>query len=234
MRESSIDAPRSACAGAGLAAGVRVQALIDTPEFYGTLAASVYVASTVMVRGFEVGAGARVVDYRFAQNAVVTAGEFSFGPLQLGLARSFRAGPRLVWTPHLRLDTPGTDTGHAELISTVAAGVTASYELRPGLVGHGRVVGLAWASTPVDDLTAREAALVSADVGWRARRWLALLGGAELQAGWYRGGLDHALLRLGVRFRRCCGALEVGAALPLAGAERTDAVIHIGWRRTGF
>jgi hypothetical protein len=86
-------------------------------------------------------------------------------------------------------------------------------------------------SGPLDDHTARAAGLAAGDLGWSVRPWLALLAGAELQAGWYRSGIDHALARVGVRFRKCLGTVDIGAAVPLAGAERADAVLHIGLAR---
>ena len=123
MRDSAIDRPRSACTANAVAGGLRVQALIDTPEFYGTLAASLQVEGSLLWRGLELTAGGRAIDYRFAQNAVVTADELSFGPVQLGLARALRIDPRTVVTPLVRIDLPATDTGYS--VTTAAIPRTA-------------------------------------------------------------------------------------------------------------
>ncbi len=233
MRESAIDRPRAACTADRVAGGLRVQALIDTPEFYGTLAASLQLEGSLVWRGFELSALARAVDYRFAQNAVVTADEVSFGPLQLGVAAAvgFRAwGRPTVAMPFLRIDLPATDTGYSVTTMSIAAGDVFTTELGPRLHLHQRFSVLFWAAGPIDDPTTNWAGLGSADLGWSARGWLALLGGVELQAGWH-GLLDHALLRVGTRIRRCLGTFEIGAAIPLLGEERTDAVVQLGFAR---
>ncbi len=231
VRDGAIDRPRSACTGWSESATLAAQVLIDTPEFYGTLAASVSGDVTVVLRGLELEWRVRALDYRFAQNAVITADEISLGPIEFGVARSLRAGPRVVWTPFVRIEGLNTRIGYAELMETAAAGVVVSAQLRPRLVGHGRVMGHAWISGPFDDPTWRAAGLASGDVGWSARPWLAVLGGVELQAGWYRSGIDHALARVGVRFRKCLGTVDVGAAVPLFGAERADAILFLGLGR---
>jgi hypothetical protein len=231
VRDAAIDRARSACTGWSESAGLTAQVLIDEPEFYGTLAASASGEVSTVVRGFEMTWRVRVVDYRFAQNAVVTASELTLGPIEFGMARSVRAGPRLVWTPFFRIEGLNTRTGHSELTEAVAVGITGTYELGPRLIGHGRLLAHAWVSAPLDDLTWRAAGLASGDVGWSARPWLAVLAGVELQAGWYRSGLDHGLARVGVRFRKCLGTVDIAAALPLLGEERADAILHVGLAR---
>jgi hypothetical protein len=49
--------------------------------------------------------------------------------------------------------------------------------------------------------------------------------GVEAQTGWYGAGLDHLLVRGGLRVPfRCRARLHLGAAFPLLGDERTDVV----------
>jgi hypothetical protein len=231
LRDSGFDRTIDACLAGGWSATARGAALIDTPEFYGTAAASLFLdVKKMLLRDLEIGAGIRAVDARFAQNAVIAEDEVGAGPVYLAVAaalgrRHLGGRPlRLAWG--LRLDLPWTDTTYGETAVVAATPqVAAALGLSPRLALHGRVAALLWLVRPPGDVQTRRAAVASSDVAWSPFRVLALSLGVEAQTGWYGATLDHLLVRGGVRVPfRCRNRLHLGAAAPVLGDERTDLV----------
>jgi len=231
LRDSGFDRAASACLRAQWSATARGAALIDTPDFYGTAAASLFLdISHLILRDLEISAGARAVDARFAQNAVISDSELGAGPVYLAAAgglgvRHLGGHPlRLAW--RLRLDLPWTDTTYgATAVVAAAPQVAAALGLTPRLALHGRLAALLWLVRPPDDVETRRALLGSSDLAFAPWRVLAVTAGAEAQTGWYGAGLDHLLVRAGLRVPfRCRARLHLGAAFPLLGDERTDVV----------
>lgn len=231
LRDSGFDRAASACLRARWSATARGAALIDTPDFYGTAAASLFLdISHLLLRDLEIAAGARAVDARFAQNAVISDSELGAGPVYLaaagGLGVHHLAGHplRLAW--RLRLDLPWTDTTYgATAVVAAAPQIAAALGLTPRLALHGRLAALLWLVRPPDDVQTRRAVVGSSDLAFAPWRVLAVTAGAEAQTGWYGAGLDHLLVRAGLRVPfRCRAGLHLGAAFPLLGDERTDVV----------
>lgn len=231
LRDSGFDRTIDACLAGGWAASARGAALIDTPDFYGTADASLFLeVSRLLLRDLEIGAGARAVSARFAQNAVIAEDEVGAGPVYLAVAgglglRHLGSRPlRLAWG--LRLDLPWTDTTYGwTAVVAATPQVAASLGLTPRLALHGRVAALLWLVRPPGDVQTRRAAALSSDIAWTPFRALALAAGVEGQTGWYGAGLDHLLVRGGLRVPfRCRARLHLGAAAPLLGDERTDIV----------
>lgn len=231
VRDTGFDRAIDACLSGGWSASARGAALIDTPDFYGTAAASLFLeVRHLLLRDLEIGAGARAVDARFAQNAVIAEDEVGAGPLYLTAAAAFGrhrlAGRplRLAWG--LRLDLPWTDTTYGSTAVVAAAPqVAAALGLSPRLALHGRIAALLWLVRPPGDVQTRRAAALSSDLAWTPFRVLAVTLGVEAQSGWYGATLDHLLVRGGFRLPfRCKDRLHLGAAAPLLGDERTDLV----------
>lgn len=236
LRDSGFDRAASACLRAQWSASARGAALIDTPDFYGTAAASLFLdVSHLLLRDLEIAAGARAVDARFAQNAVISDAELGAGPLYLaaagGLGIHHLGGHplRLAW--RLRLDLPWTDTTYgATAVVAAAPQVAAALGLTPRLALHGRLAALLWLVRPPDDVQTRRALVGSGDLAFAPWRVLAVTSGAEAQTGWYGAGLDHLLVRAGLRIPfRCRARLHLGAAFPLLGTERTDIVTELSF-----
>jgi len=231
LRDSGFDHAIDACLRGSWSASARGAALIDTPDFYGTASASLFLeVSRMLLRDFEITGGARAVDARFAQNAVISDTELGAGPLYLavagGLGLRHPGGQplRLAWG--LRLDLPWTDTTYgATAVVAATPQVAASLGLSPRLALHGRLGLLLWLVRPPGDVQTRRAVTGSSDLAWTPLRALAVAAGVEAQTGWYGAGLDHLLVRGGLRVPfRCRARLHLGAAVPLLGEERTDVV----------
>lgn len=235
VRESGFDISRAACASARYQLGARSFALIDTPGYYGTLAGSIFFDwSTVHLSGFELGLGARLLDARFVQSAVLPMAELSAGPLRAWALRP-RDTTILGWSAtvahSLLIDIPYTNFSLDEgsMSATPALLVT----LRPtsDLHWHNRVAALLWAVWPESGPDRRLALALSSDAALRVASWLSMTAGLEVQGGWYGLGLDHALVRGGVRFGWAEEhAIEIsGGSAPL-GEERADLTLFIGYR----
>lgn len=231
VRDSGFDRAIDACLAGGWSASARGAALLDTPDFYGTAAASLFLELRhLLLRDLEIGGGIRAVDARFAQNAVIAEDEVGAGPAYLtaaaALGRRQLAGRplRLAWG--LRLDLPWTDTTYGETAVVAATPqVAGALGLSPRLALHGRLAALLWLVRPPGDVQTRRAAALSTDVAWTPFRVLALSLGVEAQTGWYGATLDHLLVRGGLRVPfRCKNRLHLGAAAPLLGDERTDLI----------
>jgi hypothetical protein len=236
LRDTGFDRARGACLATTARAAARALALIDEPRFYGTLSSSLLVA----VRGrhaahWEWELAARVFDYRFAQNAVVTGDELAFGPLAAGLrhGRVTALGDRpLALAAGVRLELPRTDSGYGVATTAAALSAEAGLALSPRLALHGRAAALAWAVAPGHRLDGRAAFALSADTVAAATGWLAGAIGLDTQLGWYGLGLDHLLVRAGARLRLGgAGRLDLAVAVPLLGRERADLVFGLGFER---
>ncbi len=235
LRDGAIDALRSACMRSDLDVRLGGYALIDTPDFYGTLGGELAVGIRFVEHaGFEWGATIRLLDVTFAQTAVLSATDTTYGPISVHAAASRAArlgGRELQWGGLIRGELPFT---RAELDTSTAGGQLAglaSLEASRTLVLHGRVALLGWYASSAAGRDTRGAVAVTADASVRMLAWLSLTGGAEVQAGWY-GGLDHVAARAGAHWR-VFGPwrVDAGLAVPVVGDERTDVAFTLGLRR---
>lgn len=230
VRDSGFDGAASGCLRARWSLTARGGADLDTPE--GDLAAGALFLdlSRLLLRDLEIAAGARAVVTRYAEIDTSDDDDLDAGPVYLaatGALATYHPGGhplRLAW--RLRLDLPWTDTTWGDTAVVAASPqIAASLGLAPAFAIHGRIAALLWVMRPPDDVETRRAVLGSTDLVFAPWRVLAVSAGAEAQAGWYESGLDHLLVRGGLRVPFGCRArLHLGAAFPLAGDEPTDAV----------
>ena len=237
VRDSGLDHTATPCLGRELSVRARGAALLDTPELYGTLAGSLLIDLRLRpLPRLELTLGARAIDHRFAQNAVVDESETAIGPLSLAAAveldRRTLAGRALHLGWALRFDVPYTDSGSDVPVAAASPQLTAAWAAGRRLVGHARLAALLWLARPPDDVQTRRAAALSTDWVFAPARVIAIGLGAEVQTGWYGGGLDHLLVRGGVRVPLGCETrLELSGAAPLLGEERTDVLVLLGLTR---
>jgi hypothetical protein len=212
FRDTGLDQSRAACGADSLAAGARTFVLVDKPEFYGTLSSSFFLDYRILHEtGFEFGIGARVVDYRFAQSAVFTADEFSFGPIHLDALRPDKRnwfGKPVVLSHAMRVEVPFSNSSDESFTLAVSPSVLASLFVSEKMHIHGRVAGLLWSVLPESGPDSRAALLSSLD-------------------------LSYAPLSFGFRIAAGRGAaIELTAGTALLGDERADIVSWLGYRRS--
>ena len=234
VRDSGIDAARSACTRSGLAGRARALAQIDTGDFYGNLAGSLFLDARWLVRaGVELEAGARFIDYRFAQNAVLADDELSVGPIIAGISQARplrRFGRPAIWSPRLRIEVPRSGTGLDATPFSASPSATLTLVWSEAMRTHSRAALLLWLARGATGLDSRAAAALSTDVAWRPAGWVTLSAGFEAQAGWHED-FDHLLARGLVRLGGDTGG-ELAVAGRLLGEERTDVVVTLGVSRS--
>jgi hypothetical protein len=229
LRENDAGAPRLPCAVKRFDVRLRGGALIDLPEFYGTLDAAVYLGVRWPVGRVELSVAARVVDWRFVQNASLQATELGLGPVSAGILVPLRAG-RWHLAPSLRLILPFTDTAYDVPAGTVEAGFHAGLRASLRVTLLGGATFHTFVTSPPGTVHARGALALSAGTGLELARWFRVLAGVEVAGGWFGAGLDHLLVRGGLRFvSRRAGSFDLVVAAPLAGEERTNLVLGLDW-----
>jgi hypothetical protein len=209
--------------------------LIATNDFFGTVAASWFVSvRRVALRTIELELGARVLDYRFAQNAIVTRTETSVGPIFAAVTQTFQTkwfGLPAAWAPSMRIDVPRTDTGYE--ITTFAATPALLATLGPSdrFRLHARLAALLFSASPPSGVDSQFAGALSFDSTYRPTWWFATSLGMEAQSGWH-GPFDHLLLRGTLRFALGRNnRLDIAAAVPMLGEERTTLLFQLGFSR---
>jgi hypothetical protein len=229
LRAGNFDAPRSACLRSELEVRVDTRALIDTPGFHGTLGGDLQVGlRTLEDFGLEWGVTLQFVDYTFAQTAVVTATDATYGPFSLHGALGRDLTDRVKVAGYLRFEVPFTRSLLDVTMGGTQVAALATWDAHPWIAVHGRGGALLWYASSQGGFTGRAAGVLSADGAVRVNRWLETMAGLELQAGWYRSGVDHFAGRLGAHWRvKGPWRVEVAALVPLAGEERTNVALTI-------
>ena len=233
VRAGGFDQTRSACLREDVETRIGGHALVDTPDFYGTLGGDLFVGIRFLEdSGFEWGATIRLVELTFAQTAVLTATETAYGPISLHGAIGEAQSENLHIGGQLRVELPFTRAiGQPSTAGAQLAGL-ATYRAHDRVAVHGRAAMLGWYGASVGGTDLRGGLLVSTDASVRTVSWLHAAVGLELGGGWYRSGVDHLAARLGAHWR-VFGPwrVDLGALVPLAGEERTDVAFTLGLRR---
>jgi hypothetical protein len=223
-----------ACPGSDLALQADAALLVATDDFYGSLSAGVAVRGRYAVSDrFWFSLWTPGVEYRYVANATVTAGSTDLSAGAVGVHFPLRLGSRAELAPYARL-----------LIPTESVFVNA---MRYG-VDHG--VAFAWlAARPLSLVGgATFPALFTDTAGQVHANYQPGLGVEAVYAPWafftlvagttvrWRFGDDRAFESfdptLALRFFPWRGLrAELGARLPLFGADRTDAAlaVNVGW-----
>jgi hypothetical protein len=235
-RESGVDAARGGCLHADLSAVTRGHAVIDTPNFYGTLGGELTIAIRLLESsGFEWGVALRAVDGVFVQNAVLTVDEVGYGPVSGHIAlgdRSELAGKPLARALYARLELPFTRSRLDGSTGALQVGAAATWLAAPRLRVHGHAALLGWYASSTGGRDGRAAFMTSVDAAYRAVRSLSIAAGADVQVGWYGWGLDHVAVHAGAHWRvKGLWRAELAAGAPLAGTERTDLAFTVAVRR---
>lgn len=228
VRDRLLDAQRGACMRDEMSAGILGHALVDTPGFRGVLGGDFLLGGRLVIaKAHELSAQLRVVDYTFVQNAVNKVTHTGFGPVVLGAAAGGRLGRGARGTLALRVELPYThdnmDTLHlgGQLVGAVTA------QMSPRTVMHARLGAIGLVASSSGGTTQRLAFATGSDIAFHVRRSVAVFLGGEVMAGW-DSRLDHFLLRPGVHVQvRDALRVRIGAAVPVAGSERTNAIVDL-------
>lgn len=230
VRPGGFDLTRSACLRADFQSRIGAHALIDTPDFYGTLGGDLFIGVRFLEEmGLEWGATIRVVDVTFAQTAVVSATETTYGPISVHGAVGKPQSEAFHLGGMLRVELPFTRAVGLPTSSGAQLAGLVTYAAHERIALHGRAALLGWFGTSAGGTDLRGAGVLSADASVRTLRWLRASAGLELQAGWYRSGVDHLAARVGAHWRiKGPWRVDLGVLMPIAGEERTDVAFTVG------
>jgi hypothetical protein len=185
VRAGGFDLTRSACLRADFQSRIGAHALVDTPDFYGTLGGDLFVGVRFLEEmGLEWGATIRVVDVTFAQTAVVSATETTYGPISVHGAVSKPHSEAFHVGGMLRVELPFTRAVGLPTTSGAQLAGLVTYAAHERVAVHGRAALLGWFGTSAGGTDLRGAGVLSADASIRTVRWLRASAGLELQAGW--------------------------------------------------
>lgn len=218
---AELGSGRRACPRTELGLYVRGGAIIDTPGFYGNLgAAGVLFGSFALSRRLELFGALEFVDFQFAQNASLKGTSLNLGQLSVGASVVGYDLHHVVLSPYGRLVLPTSSA--TSRVRDIGAEIGLALSYRPldrvevhGVVGWDLSAGLG--NGPAD---VRAGVLLNAGVQYNPATWFGLLIDVNAHLA-QRAVLDYLAPVLGLRFRlyRNLGA-ELGASLPLAGADR--------------
>jgi hypothetical protein len=216
---------RRACPRTEAGFGVQGGAIVETANFYGAVTGAGLLSGSVAVRpDLEVFATLEAVRFQYVQNATLTGTTLALGQLTAGATYVALAQGPLVVSPSARLQlptsfaSPRTRTVGGEIGAAVLYRPQARFELH-GYAGLDMSAGLgAAASQP------RAGFLVNVGSEYALCSGFAAVLDANVHFG-HRAVLDYVAPALGLRFRvgEHFGA-ELGASLPLLGAERHMAI----------
>jgi len=229
VRDAQLDAQRSACMRNDITAGLRAHALVDTPGFHGVLGGDLELGRHIVIaKAHELSAAITFVNYTFVQTAVNKITHTGFGPVVLGGAAGKAIGTGARAAVSLRFEVPFTHDGSDTVRSSAQLLGLVSASLSPRITLHARLGSMTRVASSLGGETYRLAFGAGSDLVWHPRTRLALQLGLESMAGW-DGGLDHVLARAGVQWRMRGGAwhLRAGAGVPIAGNERTNAILDV-------
>lgn len=227
IRDARLDAQRSGCMRQAFSAGLDAHALIDTPGFHGVLGSALVVGGSVIIaKAHELSAELSLVSYEFVQNAVNKVDRFGIGPLVLGGAAGKPIGDHGNAAVVLRVEVPYTrDNLETTRTSAQLAGVVSGM-LSSRVVLHARLASIGSVASSIGGTTKQLAFIAGSDLAWHVRQPIAIHLGADVMAGW-QASFDHLLVRTGAHWRPRGHAwrLRIGVGVPVAGAERTMAVL---------
>lgn len=227
--EADMATGRRACPRTEAGLGARFGAIIDTPNFYGSLGVNgVLFGSWAFRPDTEVFATLEAVNFNFTQNAVLTATQLTLGNLTVGASNAVVKRETFIGSLSARLllptsfETPGARTVGAEI------GFAASWRPLGWLEVHGYAGGDVTSAFSRAAPYTRFGAILLAGAQWTPVSWFAFVLDLSVRA----GALTYFAPTAGLRFRIARLGIEIGATLPLAGSDRHDFIMgaRFSWR----
>jgi hypothetical protein len=224
FHEVDFATARRACPRTELGLGGRGAAIIDTPNFYGMLAADALLfGSWALSDRTELFATAELVHWTFAQNATLKGTTLGLGQLSVGASRVLVSDELLQLSPSVRLMLP-TATGETGVHTVgLEAGVAAAMRPLGQLELHGYAgADLGFGVFSPAPAQGRLGALLVVGVQYSPWRWVGVALDLDAHLG-HRAALDYLAPALALRFGIGSGlGIDLSVSAPIAGADRHD------------
>jgi hypothetical protein len=205
----------------------RALLLVDTPNFYGQIVVSAALdASVAADERTEVWLHLEPVRYQNVISAI-PASFVGYGFTSVGMSRQLGAAGSTVTALQGQLVLPSAiELQGRALPFGLELGLGAERAFSSHWSAHGRVGAASSASFSRGPLQPRLGLLTTAGAVFRAGKAFAAV--LDAQAAFaYTAAVDHVALAPGLRFAAGQAGFELGASVPLAGRERTLAVVEL-------
>ncbi|HLM45813.1 MAG TPA: hypothetical protein VK458_18235 [Myxococcaceae bacterium] len=216
---------RRACPRTEVGLGVQGGAIVEAQNFYGAITAAGLLSGSYAVRqDLEVFATLEVPRFQFVQNATLTGTTLALGQLTTGATYvALTRGP-LVVSPSVRLQLPTSFASPRTRTVGAELGAAVLYRPLPRFEVHGYAGADVSAGLGAADAQPRAGFLLNVGSEYALCSGFAAVLDANLHFG-HRAVLDYVAPAIGLRFRagEHFGA-ELGASVPLLGAERALAI----------
>lgn len=215
--EADLSTGRRACPRTEVGLGVRFKAIIDTPDFYGSVGVNGLVYGSWALRPTtELFATLEAVNFSYAVNAVLTSTLITLGHMTVGATQVLTHNDTFIGSVSARILLPTSfEIPGARLIG-FELGAAGSWRPKEWLELHGYVSGdLSGAIGRANGLP-RGGAVLIAGAQWSPFNWGALV----LDLTGRLGPLNYFAPTLAFRFAIGKVGIELAATRPLVGTDR--------------
>ncbi len=222
LAEADVATGRRACPRTELAFGGRAGAIIDSPHFYGAIAADALLSgSYAWSERRELFATLELLHYQYVQNATLKGKSVGLGQLTAGASAVTFESSRFTGAASFRLLLP-TATANAHLHEVgLELGHALSYRAAPAIELHGYLGGEASAGLSGGAALPRFGALGVVGIQVSPWRWLGLVLDVDGRAGEVSSLAPALALRFGLTQAL---SAELAATVPLLGRDRHTGV----------
>lgn len=227
--EADIATGRRVCPRTEIGLGGRFGAIIDTPDFYGVVAAQGVIFGSYALRDTtELFGTLEFFSFTFAQNAVPTSTQMTLGDATVGATQILYRGDEVLLGVSLRVLLPTSFAVPGSRVFGAELGGTASWRPLRWFEGHAYLgsdfsLGLSRAAS-----LPRGGATLIAGVQLSPFDWFALV----VDVNGRIGPLNYLAPSVGLRFKISDLGIELGATLPVLGTDRHDVIggLRVSWR----
>jgi hypothetical protein len=227
-----FSSPRRACHRSELSLAGGGRAIIDTPDFYGSLnGTAVLEGSYVLNRRWELFAAWEALSFQYAQNASLKKTGLGLGQLTVGGSWQWLQRGRWTLAPDVRFMLPTTVPSHGATVGGLLAGLgwqfrRVSWNAFHAYASAGVTSGLF--ATPA---LPRGTFSLSAGTELVPWDWFSVVIDLQTQFG-QRAALDFLAPALELRFGGQNWGLSVAGGLPVVGDDRHDGLgqLKFAWR----
>ncbi|MFZ5469340.1 MAG: hypothetical protein ACOZIN_07870 [Myxococcota bacterium] len=227
--EADVATGRRACPRTEIGLGAKAGAVIDTPDFYGGIAADALLfGSYALDDTRELFATLELLHYQFVQNATLKGTSLGLGQLTAGMSFYGYQSGAFRGSTSARLMLPTSTLGNARIVGA-ELGHALSWRGLSKLEVHG-YLGLDFsAALSAGPALPRLGGLANVGVQYSPLPWLGLVLDVNTHIG---GATDYLAPALALRVGTRSFGAELGATLPLLGNDRHDAVggIRLAYR----